>query len=179
MGVSGCGKSTVASALAEKLSYQYVEADDFHPSINREHMRNGQPLTDDMREPWIDAIHQHLTKLAGQNTSCVLSFSGLKAAHRRRIKSVPMSVTTIYLEGDKELIASRMQKRAGHFMPTSLLASQFQAMEDPSEEGSTFSIDIGCSVQELIARALDLLATLRELESLSKTAEPSTPPYLH
>ncbi len=153
MGVSGCGKSTVASALAKQLGYQFLEADDFHSAENRAHMASGKALTDAMREPWIDTMLNKLTELGQNNRSCVMSFSGLRAAHRARIRSAPMRVGTLHLEGDAELIEQRLQQRSDHFMPSSLLASQYRALESPNQEVNTESIDINCSVEELVKRA--------------------------
>lgn len=160
MGVSGCGKSTVASALARKLNYQFIEADDFHSAQNRKHMRSGKALNDEMRAPWIASMHTHLSKLAQQNVNSVLSFSGLKAEYRARIKSVPMSVTTLHLQGDKKLIQQRMQRRLNHFMPVSLLDSQYHALENPNQEPNTYALDIDCSIDELVERALTHLTRL-------------------
>lgn len=157
MGVSGCGKSTVAEAIAKQLNYAFIEADDFHSVENKAHMRSGQALTDDMREPWVDKLREHITQMALNKTSCVMSFSGLKASHRERIRSAPIESITLHLNGKKELIESRMRSRRGHFMPTSLLDSQFLALEDPSNEANTINIDIDCTVDQLIARALEAL----------------------
>lgn len=157
MGVSGCGKSTIASAIAEHFRYTFIEADDFHSLDNRTHMANGKPLTDEMRAPWIESIRNHLVSLSAVGQSCVLSFSGLKATHRHRIRSTPMITTTLHLEGQRHVIESRMNQRTNHFMPSSLLESQYQALEDPNLEPNTFSVDVDCSIQELIARSLLIL----------------------
>jgi len=153
MGVSGCGKSTVANALAQHLRYEFIEADDFHSPQNREHMASGQALTDAMREPWVNALREHLTELAKSDQNCVMSFSGLKAAHRARIREVPMQILTLHLEGPRELIQARMNQRANHFMPSSLLDSQFQSLENPNHEANTLSIDIDCTLEQLITKA--------------------------
>ncbi len=155
MGVSGCGKSTVAEALAKHFDYTLLEADDFHPPENRARMTAGKPLTNSMREPWINSMHAYLRQLAADRTSCVMSFSGLNADHRRRIKSVPMRVTTLHLQGDQALIQSRLNRRSGHFMPSSLLQSQYQALENPNHETNTIVLDIDRSIDALVEEAIN------------------------
>ncbi len=157
MGVSGCGKSTIASAVAKHLNYTFVEADDFHSIENKRCMESGRPLTDQMRTPWINTIYDYLVTTIQSGERCVLSFSGLRETHRSKIRSAATSVTTLYLNGPIDLIKSRMEKRQHHFMPSSLLESQYQALEDPSFDPGTISVDIDCSIDELIERSLTAL----------------------
>ncbi len=154
MGVSGCGKSSVGKALAEHLHYQFVEADDYHPQANKDHMANGNALDDAMREPWIALLHAHLKQLAQSKESCVVSFSGLRRAHRAKIRDLPFKSVFIHLEGEQQLIADRINARSHHFMPASLLDSQYLALESPSKNETIISIDIQPKLQSVIAHSI-------------------------
>lgn len=156
MGVSGAGKSTIASALAEHYGYLYLDADDFHSDHAKAHMASGQPLTDDMREPWIDRIRGHLQEQAGRQEGIVLAFSGLRRAHRARLRQSALPSQFLFLDGDAETIARRIGEREGHFMPPGLLDSQFEALErpDPEEEPDVAVIDIRRSVPGVLERCI-------------------------
>lgn len=133
MGVSGCGKTTVARALAERLRATFLDADDFHPVANVEKMRSGIPLSDDDRLPWLDSLNQQLHTRAAAGERVVLACSALKARYRAAIaKDVP-HVDWIFLDGPFELIAARMRERSSHYMPESLLRSQFETLERPQD----------------------------------------------
>ena len=153
MGVSGSGKSTIAAALAKQYNYQFVEADDFHPTENINSMRAGIPLTDKMREPWIQALCAHLTNAAKLNQSCILSYSGLRAEHRKRFSKLPFEPLFIQLDGAKEQILKRMNKRQGHFMTSDLLTSQFDSMEPPQTNEEIAFISINQTVNDVINSA--------------------------
>ena len=142
MGVSGSGKSSVAQSLAETYGYRYLDADDFHSDEAKAHMAAGTPLTDAMRIPWVNNISAYLTECAQLNVSCTLAFSGLRKAHREQLRRLPFRLAFIYLKGKRETIAQRMSSRQDHFMPTSLLDSQFASMEDSSGESDVLPIDI-------------------------------------
>ena len=139
MGVSGCGKSSVGAGLAARLGLIYRDGDDLHPAENVAKMRAGVPLTDDDRWPWLDRVGQVLQAEAPVIVGC----SALKRAYRDRICIVaggPLSF--VHLAGSQEVIAARMALRQGHYMPLSLLDSQFAALEAPGvEEAITVSID--------------------------------------
>lgn len=154
MGVSGSGKSTLAEQLAESLQLPFLEADDFHSDDNKAHMAAGKPLTDAMREPWINNICHHITS-KGQN--CVLAYSGLRRAHRQRFRALGFKTLFIYLHGEKSLIAKRMNARNNHFMPTTLLDSQFAAMEPPENEPDMVILDIDMKITELTAQARNIV----------------------
>ncbi|HEY7884184.1 MAG TPA: gluconokinase, GntK/IdnK-type [Cellvibrionaceae bacterium] len=151
MGVSGSGKSTVAQFLAEDLNYCYLDADDFHTDEAKAQMAAGTPLTDAMRIPWVNNICAHLTQRAQSGTSCTLAFSGLRKAHRESLRQLPFRVVFTYLNGSKATIAQRMSLRADHFMPTSLLDSQFASMEDSSAEADVLTIDISADLPQVLA----------------------------
>lgn len=150
MGVSGSGKSSVAQALAEAYGYRYLDADDFHSDEAKQQMAAGTPLTDAMRAPWVNNICAYLTTCAQQNISCTLAFSGLRKAHRDRLRQLPFRLAFIYLKGNQETIAERMSQRQDHFMPTSLLTSQFSSMEGSNGESDVLPIDITPALDEVI-----------------------------
>jgi gluconokinase len=153
MGVSGSGKSTVAKMLAKEFDLPFLEADDFHSAENKAHMAAGKALTDAMREPWIASI---CDKIKTDGKSCVLAYSGLRRAHRQKFRELGFKTLFLYLNGSKELIAKRMSERAGHFMPTSLLDSQFAAMEAPLDEPDMVMVGIEGSIDDIVAKATQL-----------------------
>ena len=133
MGVSGCGKSTVGSLLAQQLSLPFYDADDYHPTSNIEKMSQGIALTDDDREPWLTLLANHITQweLAG---GAVLACSALKQSYRDILSSTTEGVVKfVYLKGDKEVLASRLRSRESHFMPDTLLDSQLATLETPKD----------------------------------------------
>jgi gluconokinase len=147
MGVSGSGKSTVGAALARRLGVPFVDADDLHPRANVEKMARGEPLDDADRLPWLDAVG---TWLAEHRDGGIASCSALRRAYRDRLRSHADGVHFLHLAGSRELVARRQADRPGHFMPASLLASQYAALEplQPDEPGLTLAVDR--SVDELI-----------------------------
>ena len=153
MGVSGCGKSSVGAGLAARLGLNYRDGDDLHPPENVAKMRTGMPLTDGDRWPWLDRVGQVLLADAPVIVGC----SALKRAYRDRIRTAAGGpVTIVHLAGSQEVIAARMALRQGHYMPLSLLDSQFAALEPPAaEEAITVSID-----QPLEAIVADILRQL-------------------
>ena len=153
MGVSGCGKSSVGAGLATRLGLNYRDGDDLHPPENVAKMRAGMPLTDADRWPWLDRVEQVLLAEAPVIVGC----SALKRAYRDRIRTAAGGpVTFVHLAGSQEVIAARMALRQGHYMPLSLLDSQFAALEPPAaEEAITVSID-----QPLEALVADILRQL-------------------
>jgi len=131
MGVSGCGKSTVAGLLAKRRGWSVIEGDAFHPQANVEKMSAGIPLTDEDRWPWLRAIAAEIDARRVRGESSVVASSVLKRAYRAIVIGERSDVVLIYLKGSKELISARMQARRGHFMPPSLLDSQFETLEEP------------------------------------------------
>ena len=160
MGVSGCGKSTVAKAIADKLCYQFVEADDFHSIENREHMAQGKPLNNKMREPWIIALCDYLQYGAQQKVDCVMAFSGLQAEHRARFNQLGFERITLFLDGKPELIQQRIENRTNHYMPSSLLKSQYQSLQNPECEANTFKVNIDNDLSSIIQQSLKLIETI-------------------
>ncbi len=139
MGVAGCGKSSVGEALAQQLGVPYRDGDDLHPAANVAKMRAGAPLTDEDRWPWLDLVAAELAAHAPLIIGC----SALKRAYRDRLRAgAGGPLRFVFLDGSRELIAARMGARQGHYMPLSLLDSQFAALEPPGpEEALRVSID--------------------------------------
>lgn len=157
MGVAGCGKSTVGAALADRLGATYLDGDDLHPPANIAKMSAGQPLTDADRAPWLDRVGQTLAQTPG---TCLIGCSALKRAYRDRIRtSAGEPVGFLHLAGTRGVIEARMHLREGHFMPVSLLDSQFAALQplQADEAGVTVDIDqpLGAVVQTLASALPD------------------------
>lgn len=136
MGVAGCGKTSVGRALSALMALPYIDGDDLHPTANVEKMRHGTPLTDDDRWPWLDRC---AATLAPGNI--ILGCSALKRAYRDRLRRAG-DITFVHLSGPRDLIAARMAERSGHYMPPSLLDSQFAALEPPAPDESALTLPI-------------------------------------
>jgi len=138
-GVSGSGKSTIAKLLANQLSIDYYDADDFHSPENVERMRSGQALTDELRHPWLQSLHRHMVTQLDAGLGLTLACSCLKYSYRDLLKQNNPRIHFLYLKGSYDLIHKRMASRSDHYMPTSLLKSQFDILEEPTE-GPCFDI---------------------------------------
>jgi gluconokinase len=159
MGVSGSGKTTVAERLAGKLGWRFIEGDRLHPPANVEKMRQGIPLTDADRAPWLDRIGEELKRWAAEGGSGVMTCSALKRAYRDHIRLARPDVRFVYLKGSEALIKSRVAARHHEYMPASLLHSQFEALEEPSPDELVVTVDAGGSPDAEVAAiiaALDL-----------------------
>ena len=156
MGVSGSGKSTVGAALAQRLGVPFADADDFHPAANIAKMHAGHPLDDDDRYPWLEAIGEWLAEHDAEGGS--MSCSALKRIYRDQLRRHAPRVSFVHLDGTHQVIARRQASRPGHFMPASLLASQFATLEplDPDEHGVV--LDVDQSVDAIVQQYVDLLA---------------------
>lgn len=152
MGVSGCGKSTVGRLLAARLGIPFHDADDFHPESNVRKMAAGKPLNDTDRWPWLGVLAALLADNEKAGSSVVLACSALKVSYRRALAAEGAAIRFVYLKGGPEVIGARLEARHGHFMPTSLMASQFDALEPP-RNAIAVSIDqpIDMIVQEIEA----------------------------
>lgn len=140
MGVAGCGKSSVGRALAEIFSASYVDGDDLHPTANVEKMASGIALDDDDRWPWLGLIGGRLHSADGR---ILIGCSALKRAYRDRIRAVAgANVVFLHLKGSRDVIERRMVARKDHFMPASLLDSQFEALEQLQDDEIGFAVDI-------------------------------------
>ena len=156
MGVSGCGKSTMATALSESLGLDMVDGDDLHLPESVAKMRSGVALQDADRWPWLDRIGEYLSKPHAQGR--VVACSALKRAYRDRIREQAGPVSFVFLNGSFELIDQRMRQRVGHYMQAGLLASQFQALEIPqADETDVITLPITEPVADLVKQALAAL----------------------
>ena len=155
MGVCGCGKTTVGRPLAQELGWTFVDADDLHPRANVEKMASGVPLTDEDRWPWYERIVAELRRLTRSGKHVVLACSALKQAYRERLARAG-DLRIVYMKGDAATIEPRIASRSGHFMPASLLASQFAALEEPSD---AIVVDVA---QPIAAQVAAIARALRE-----------------
>lgn len=159
MGISGSGKTTIATRLTERLGWVFAEADDFHPAANITKMTAGTPLTDQDRWPWLESMRDWMTAQAQAGRSTVVTCSALKRSYRDILTQAEGRVRFVHLLGDTDLILDRMKTRSGHFMPESLLPSQISTLEplEPDEQGvrieNTGTPD---QVTDLVINQLDL-----------------------
>jgi len=154
MGVSGSGKTTIANELARQLGWEFEDADWFHPAANVEKMHSGVPLTDEDRLPWLRAIARWIDETRGAGRHGVVTCSALKRRYRAILIGDRADVRLVYLKGDASLIARRIATRHEHFMPASLLASQFEALEEPGPDEHPIIVSIEPSPREIVARII-------------------------
>ncbi len=155
MGVSGCGKSTIASALATATGGSAIDGDDFHPDENIRKMSDGIALTDADRWPWLDKVAGAMCEGDGR---IFCACSALKRSYRDRIRiTAGEPVTFLHLRGSKQLISERMNSRPGHFMPPSLLDSQFATLEIPNQDEDAIEVDIAASEADIVASLLQAI----------------------
>jgi gluconokinase len=150
MGVSGSGKTTIADKLAERLNWAFEDGDRFHPASNVAKMSAGQPLTDEDRWPWLQAIADEIDRVCNAGQHAVIACSALKRAYRDILVHGRNDVRIIYLKGTQELIASRLARRKGHFMPPGLLDSQFKTLEPPGQGETPVTVSIDASVEAIV-----------------------------
>jgi gluconokinase len=148
MGVSGTGKSTIGAALARELGLPFIEGDDLHPDANVAKMSAGIPLSDADRAPWLDRVAAELSR------PVVVTCSALKHAYRDRLRAGAPDVVFVFLHGSPELLAARMSHRAGHFMPTSLLASQLATLEVPTSDEHAIEVDVALTPEQIVEQVL-------------------------
>ena len=154
MGVSGSGKSTVAGVVAGRLGWDLAEGDDLHSAANVAKMQSGQPLTDDDRWPWLETIADWIRQHTESGTPGVITCSALKKRYRDIFRGE--NVVFVFLQGSKDNISGRLASRHGHFMPPALLESQFEALEEPTEDENYISLCVSATpaeeAQEIIER---------------------------
>jgi gluconokinase len=148
MGVSGSGKSVVGQALAADLGWPFFDGDDFHPAANVAKMAAGTPLTDADRWPWLDRLASDMGAIDGRGENAVLACSALRQAYRDRISRAG-NVRFVHLAGDHDTIAARLAARSHHYMPPTLLASQFATLEPPRD---AIVVDVRDPVPTLVAK---------------------------
>lgn len=163
MGVSGSGKTTVGQALASRLGWKLLDADDYHPPANIEKMSRGVPLEDADRWPWLDRLNGMMREADARGESALLACSALKARYRERLGAGLGDVRWVYLKGEFDLIEARLLARKGHYMKAGLLQSQFAALEEP---GDALVVDIAEAPAQIAAR----LATQLGAERVSRTS---------
>jgi carbohydrate kinase (thermoresistant glucokinase family) len=156
MGVSGSGKSTVAAALADRLGWPLAEGDDFHSLENVAKMHAGAPLTDADRLPWLKTIADWIAARLDAGEAGIVTCSALKHSYRDILVGGRPEVLFVYLKGSRAVMADHLAGRQGHFMPASLLASQFDALEEPGADEPVLAVDagqpVGAIVDEIIRR---------------------------
>ena len=155
MGVSGSGKTTIAERIAASRHWALLEGDAFHPPVNVAKMAAGTPLTDEDRWPWLHAIAAAIDSHRTRGESAVVACSALRRAYRDFLIGKRTGVRLIYLRGDQAFIAARLRTRAGHFMPVSLLESQFRTLEEPGPDENPVIVDTGGEPDDIAAAILE------------------------
>ncbi len=154
MGICGSGKSTIAIEIAKAKRIEMLDADDFHPQSNVDKMSAGTPLTDEDRAGWLQVLNAELGARLGKGESVVLACSALKQRYRDALGEGLPGVRWLYLRGDRETILERVGQRKDHFMPTTLVDSQLDALEEPTD---AVVVDIRLSVEGIVSKALEEL----------------------
>lgn len=157
MGVSGCGKSTVGALLAERLGWPFEDGDSFHPPANVEKMRAGTPLTDEDRWPWLAAIAARIASAREGGEGVVVACSALKRSYRDALRDGHADIRFLHLTGEPALIMARQAARQGHYMPASLVASQFATLEPPDTEADVIDLDVDPEPPVIVQKALAAL----------------------
>jgi gluconokinase len=150
MGITGSGKSTVGSMLAQALGVDFVEGDDYHPMENVRRMASGIPLTDDDRAGWLRALASRIREARASGAGLVLTCSALKRSYRDVLRAAAPELQLVFLTGPRAVIAERLAGRRGHFMPASLLDSQLAALEEPAADERAWVCDIRESPQQIV-----------------------------
>ena len=153
-GVTGVGKTTVGRLLAERLGWEFIDADDFHSEGNKAKMASGVPLDDADRKEWLEILANELKRRSSHGLSAVLACSALKKSYREKL-TVDSNQRFIYLKGSLEEINDRIQKRSGHFMNPALLQSQFDTLEEPNSDDWT--VEVGGTPDEVVERLVRLI----------------------
>ena len=157
MGVSGCGKTTVAAILAGRLGWPFEEGDALHPQANIEKMAAGHPLTDADRWPWLAKVADCIDERVDAGENGLITCSALKRSYRDLINRRGSGLIFVYLAGSRETIEARLASRHGHFMRASLLASQFADLEEPAVDEPAIRVDIGPPAEKV---AEEIIAAL-------------------
>jgi gluconokinase len=167
MGVSGCGKSTLGALIAQRLRIPFLEGDTFHPPANVEKMRAGTPLEDDDRWPWLDRLGRALGEATSDKGVAVAACSALRRSYRERLyAATAMPTRFILLDNSHDAIKERMAGRSGHYMPPSLLDSQFATLERPQPDEPAITLRTDATPEDLTAAALDWIGTQRAKAAL-------------
>ncbi|MGB6630197.1 MAG: gluconokinase [Terriglobales bacterium] len=148
MGVSGSGKTTVGQLLASQLEWEFADGDDYHPAANIEKMRNGIPLTDAERAPWLETLRALIAGWVSAQRNAILACSALKRTYREILR-FGQDVKVVYLKGTPQLLQQRVHARVGHFMTERMLRSQLATLEEPHDEDAVI-VDIAQSPDEIV-----------------------------
>lgn len=154
MGVAGCGKTVVGEALARALQAVYIEGDRLHPPENVARMARGEPLTDALRAGWLDAIGESIAASVSEGRKAVAACSALKRGYRDRLRRFCPGIVFVYLKIDRETAWRRVANRKGHFMPASLVDSQFAILEEPAADERAVTVDATAGVAAIVREAL-------------------------
>lgn len=154
MGVSGCGKSTIAEALARRLGWEFAEADLLHPQANIDKMASGTPLTDEDRWPWLRTLASWIGEQDAANRRTVIACSALRRVYRDLLREGAPGVVFVHLDGGAEGISERMSGRSGHFMPPALLNSQVATLEPLQDDEPGARLDVTLAPEELVEETL-------------------------
>ena len=173
MGVWGCGKSTIGALLASRLRWEFEDADWFHPASNIDKMHSGIPLTDEDRWPWLHAVAASIDTTRRSGEHAVVACSALKRSYRDVLIGKRPNVRLVYLKGDEVLIARRMAARHEHFMPRSLLHSQFKALEEPGPNENPIIVSIEPQPREIVARILSTMNMVEGVPPQELSIQPS------
>lgn len=157
MGVSGSGKTLVGEALAKEMGARFVEGDTYHPVQNIERMASGLPLRDEDRWGWLDAIAVEIAHAERDGSRLVVACSALKRAYRDRLRRASRRIAFVYLDVARDVAADRVANRKGHFMPASLIDSQFAALEPPGVDEAAIRLDATRNLDELVSAASNAL----------------------
>lgn len=156
MGVTSTGKTTIGQAVAEQLGGVFVEGDSYHPQANVEKMSAGMPLDDDDRRPWLQALAERIRELDGQGQISVTGCSALKRVYRDWLRASGADIFFLHLHGDYDVLLARMQKRE-HFMPPSLLQSQFDTLEMLEDDERGAVVDVSPTIEDVVAASMESL----------------------
>src|SRR5262249_43519193 len=157
MGVSGSGKSTIAEDLAARLGWSFKEGDGLHPEANVAKMHAGIPLTDADRQPWLARVAACIHGQRARKEPGIITCSALKRSYRQVVIGDRPEVRLVYLRGGRTLIAKHLAGREGHFMPTSLLQSQIDTLEEPGPDEDPLTVEVGPPASQVADRIIQLL----------------------
>ncbi|HLN77683.1 MAG TPA: gluconokinase [Nocardioidaceae bacterium] len=166
MGVSGCGKTAVGRVLASQLGWAFQEGDALHPPANVEKMAAGHPLTDEDRWPWLDLVAGWIDERLDSGQSGIVTCSALRRVYREKLDRRGSGVLFVYLAGDYDLVAARITARHGHYMPPSLLESQFSTLEEPAADEPAIRVEIAGTPREIADRIIERLDLAAPAEGL-------------
>ena len=167
MGVAGSGKSTLAARLAQALACPMFEGDDFHLPASQDKMRNGIPLSDSDREPWLDRLGQLMMWRSGD---VVLTCSALKRSYRERLRALVPGLQFVFIDIDVATASERVASRSGHLFPKSLVTSQFSALEPPLGEAGLIAVSAQATLQQQVDAVLRWLSTTSDANPQRSTA---------